>query len=103
MANNIGLNGTTQAYYGSICILIAGIFDLLDGMVARWLGVTSAIGKDLDSLSGYCIFWCSAFDDINENAMGILYATTQCHGSFHVKHVSCIFTGLLWCFTFSTF
>lgn len=50
------ISGTTQAYYGSICILIAGIFDLLDGMVARWLGVTSAIGKDLDSLSDIVSF-----------------------------------------------
>jgi CDP-diacylglycerol---serine O-phosphatidyltransferase len=50
------ISGTTQAYYGSICILIAGICDLLDGMVARWLGVTSNIGKDLDSLSDIVSF-----------------------------------------------
>jgi CDP-diacylglycerol--serine O-phosphatidyltransferase len=48
--------GTTQAYYGSLFILIAGILDLLDGMVARWLGVTSAIGKDLDSLADVVTF-----------------------------------------------
>lgn len=50
------ISGTTQAYYGSLCIVLAGICDLLDGMVARWLGVTSAIGKDLDSLADIVSF-----------------------------------------------
>jgi CDP-diacylglycerol--serine O-phosphatidyltransferase len=50
------ISGTTQAYYGSLCILLAGLCDLLDGMVARWLGVTSAIGKDLDSLADVVSF-----------------------------------------------
>ena len=45
------VSGTTQAYYGSLCILVAGFFDLFDGMVARWLGVCSPLGKDLDSLA----------------------------------------------------
>lgn len=48
--------GTSQAYYGSLFILIAGVLDLLDGMVARWLGVTSLIGKDLDSLADVVTF-----------------------------------------------
>lgn len=50
------ISGTTQAYYGSICILVAGLLDVLDGLVARWLGVTSAIGKDLDSLADVVSF-----------------------------------------------
>ena len=50
------VSGTPMAYYGSICILLAGICDLLDGMVARWLGVSSAIGKDLDSLADVVSF-----------------------------------------------
>ena len=50
------VSGTTQAYYGSICILVAGIFDLFDGMVARWLGVSSPLGKDLDSLADIVSF-----------------------------------------------
>lgn len=50
------VSGTTQAYYGSICILLAGVCDLLDGMVARWLRVTSNIGKDLDSLADVVSF-----------------------------------------------
>ncbi len=50
------ISGTTQAYYGSICILIAAICDLFDGMVARWLGVSSPLGKDLDSLADVVSF-----------------------------------------------
>ncbi|MBL7765828.1 MAG: CDP-alcohol phosphatidyltransferase family protein [Chitinophagaceae bacterium] len=50
------LKGTTQAFYGSLFILLAAIFDLLDGMVARWLGVFSPIGKDLDSLADVVSF-----------------------------------------------
>lgn len=50
------VSGTTQAYYGSICILLAALCDVFDGMTARWLGVTSAIGKDLDSLSDVVSF-----------------------------------------------
>ncbi|MGI9192325.1 MAG: CDP-alcohol phosphatidyltransferase family protein [Chitinophagaceae bacterium] len=47
---------TTQAYYGSIFIAIAALFDLFDGMAARWLGVFSPIGKDLDSLADVVSF-----------------------------------------------
>lgn len=50
------VSGTTQAYYGSVFIFIAAIFDLFDGMVARWLGVHSPIGKDLDSLADVVSF-----------------------------------------------
>ena len=37
-------------------ILVAGIFDFLDGFAARMLKVTSAIGKDLDSLADMVTF-----------------------------------------------
>ena len=50
------VSGTTQAYYGSICILIAALLDVLDGMAARWLGVHSPLGKDLDSLADLVSF-----------------------------------------------
>jgi CDP-diacylglycerol--serine O-phosphatidyltransferase len=50
------VSGTEQAYYGSICIFIAAICDVFDGMVARWLGVHSPIGKDLDSLADVVSF-----------------------------------------------
>lgn len=48
--------GTPQAYYGSLFILLAGTLDLFDGMVARWLGVSSPLGKDLDSLADVVSF-----------------------------------------------
>lgn len=50
------VSGTSQIYYGSLCIFLAGLFDVLDGMVARWLGVHSPIGKDLDSLADVVSF-----------------------------------------------
>lgn len=50
------VNGTTQAYWGSFCLLIAALLDLFDGWVARWLGVSSALGKDLDSLADVVSF-----------------------------------------------
>lgn len=40
----------TDIFWSPMLILIAGVFDLLDGAVARALGVTSPIGKELDSL-----------------------------------------------------
>ena len=48
--------GMEQMYYGSIFIAIAGVCDLLDGMVARALRVFSPIGKDLDSLADIVSF-----------------------------------------------
>ncbi len=50
------ITGTPQAYYGSLFIFIAAVCDLFDGMVARWLGVHSPIGKDLDSLADVVSF-----------------------------------------------
>ena len=50
------VTGTAQAFYGSLFMLAAAVLDLFDGMVARWLGVTSAIGKDLDSLADVVSF-----------------------------------------------
>lgn len=38
------------------CVLISGLFDLFDGMVARALNVKSAIGKELDSLADMISF-----------------------------------------------
>lgn len=37
-------------------ILAGAVADFLDGLVARWLGVTSAIGKELDSLADVVSF-----------------------------------------------
>ena len=38
------------------CIVLAAVFDFFDGLVARALGVTSPIGKDLDSLADVVSF-----------------------------------------------
>ncbi|MBC7554280.1 MAG: CDP-alcohol phosphatidyltransferase family protein [Taibaiella sp.] len=48
--------GTEQLYMGSLFILIAAFFDLLDGFTARALNVFSPIGKDLDSLADMVSF-----------------------------------------------
>jgi CDP-diacylglycerol---serine O-phosphatidyltransferase len=45
------VTATEQAYWGSIFIAIAAIFDVLDGFTARALKIFSPIGKDLDSLA----------------------------------------------------
>jgi len=48
--------GTSQIYLAGFFILLAAFFDLLDGAAARWLGVESPIGKDLDSLADVVSF-----------------------------------------------
>jgi CDP-diacylglycerol---serine O-phosphatidyltransferase len=50
------VTGNASFYWGGIFICIAGVMDFLDGMVARWLGVTTAIGGDLDSLADVVSF-----------------------------------------------
>jgi len=52
----IWITGTQQAWFACIFIFIAAILDLFDGAAARWLGVESAIGKDLDSLADVVSF-----------------------------------------------
>src|SRR5579872_5360865 len=42
-----------------IAIMVAAIFDALDGRVARRLGVTSRFGAELDSLSDFLCFGVS--------------------------------------------
>jgi CDP-diacylglycerol--serine O-phosphatidyltransferase len=48
--------GVQQLQWGGIFIFIAGLFDLLDGFVARALKVFSPIGADLDSLADIVSF-----------------------------------------------
>jgi CDP-diacylglycerol---serine O-phosphatidyltransferase len=45
-----------QFEWAVICIVIAGIFDGLDGRMARFLGGTSKFGAELDSLSDFAAF-----------------------------------------------
>jgi CDP-diacylglycerol---serine O-phosphatidyltransferase len=47
---------SNHEHWAAYCIFIAGVFDFLDGFVARMLKVTSPIGKDLDSLADCVTF-----------------------------------------------
>ena len=56
-----GCIGVVFAFKGDLsaaayAVLLSGIFDFFDGFVARWLGVKSAIGKELDSLADMVSF-----------------------------------------------
>ena len=53
-AIRFGLQG--QMNLAVIAIIVAAIFDALDGRVARRLGVTSRFGAELDSLSDFLCF-----------------------------------------------
>jgi len=53
-AIRFGLQG--QFRMAVIAVLVAAIFDALDGRVARRLGVTSRFGAELDSLSDFLCF-----------------------------------------------
>ncbi|MFY0252318.1 CDP-diacylglycerol--serine O-phosphatidyltransferase [Chitinophaga sp. 30R24] len=43
-------------YWASTLVVLAGIFDFFDGMVARLLGVQGPMGKELDSLADVVTF-----------------------------------------------
>lgn len=45
-----------QYHYAVAMIVLGAVFDFFDGMVARALGVSSAIGKELDSLADVVTF-----------------------------------------------
>ena len=45
-----------QYHYAVLLIVIGAVFDFFDGMVARALGVSSPIGKELDSLADVVTF-----------------------------------------------
>ena len=56
-----GCMATGAAFYGNyqwavLMIIIGAVFDFFDGMVARALGVSSNIGKELDSLADIVTF-----------------------------------------------
>ncbi len=46
----------TQLEMAAFCIVVAAVLDFLDGFLARLLGVSSAIGKQLDSLADLISF-----------------------------------------------
>jgi CDP-diacylglycerol---serine O-phosphatidyltransferase len=43
-------------YWASFLVLLAGVFDFLDGLAARWLKIQSPFGKELDSLADVISF-----------------------------------------------
>ena len=56
-----GCMATGAAFYGNYVwalamIVLGAVFDFFDGMVARLLGVSSPIGKELDSLADVVTF-----------------------------------------------
>lgn len=52
----IYLVSQSKLEWASICILIGAGFDFLDGMIARLLGVSGEMGKQLDSLADMVTF-----------------------------------------------
>lgn len=45
-----------HVYYACGLVFVAGVFDVLDGRIARWRQKTSAIGRELDSLADIISF-----------------------------------------------
>lgn len=45
-----------EPQWAAWCVVLAAVFDFFDGLVARALGVSSPIGKDLDSLADVISF-----------------------------------------------
>jgi CDP-diacylglycerol--serine O-phosphatidyltransferase len=43
-------------YWASGLVILAGVLDFFDGLVARWLGIQSPMGKELDSLADVVSF-----------------------------------------------
>ncbi|RAI98417.1 CDP-diacylglycerol--serine O-phosphatidyltransferase [Chitinophaga skermanii] len=54
--NDYKVISPAPVYWASILVVLAGVFDLFDGMVARWLKVSSPLGKELDSLADVVSF-----------------------------------------------
>jgi CDP-diacylglycerol---serine O-phosphatidyltransferase len=52
----VSINGNSNLFWGALFIGFAGLCDWLDGAAARWLGVESPLGADLDSLSDVVSF-----------------------------------------------
>lgn len=96
------VSGTTQAYYGSLFIFMAAVFDLFDGMVARWLGVQSPIGKDLDSLADVVSFGVAPSMIIFKMLWAAYMAKPHAMDVSMIAG-SCIFIGLFWSPAFGTF
>jgi CDP-diacylglycerol---serine O-phosphatidyltransferase len=49
-------NGTQHIYFACALVLMALVFDVLDGRIARWRQKSSAMGRELDSLADVISF-----------------------------------------------
>ena len=47
----VSVGGVSKIYAVGVVLLLAGIFDVLDGRVARWRHSASPLGRELDSLA----------------------------------------------------
>lgn len=56
LAVNEHSNKPNYIFYSSLLVMLAALTDRLDGKVARMLGATSELGKELDSLSDLISF-----------------------------------------------
>jgi CDP-diacylglycerol---serine O-phosphatidyltransferase len=50
------ITNPAPVYWASALVVLAGLFDFLDGLVARWLQLQSPFGKELDSLADVISF-----------------------------------------------
>lgn len=67
-------------FWSPLVIVLGAVFDLFDGMVARMLKATSAIGKDLDSLADLVSFGVAPaylfFHHVTDQSIAALIAVT---------------------------
>ena len=58
LSGTIGIVAVLDGHWmaGFILMITAAVFDFFDGMVARLLGVSSPVGKELDSLADMVSF-----------------------------------------------
>lgn len=56
MMTYLKTNDVLHVYFACILVVVALIFDVLDGRIARWRQKTSAMGRELDSLADIISF-----------------------------------------------
>lgn len=83
--------------YSSLCLLVGAICDVFDGAIARWLGVKSDFGKELDSLADAVSFGIApAF---------LLYHHIFAYSSFspYISTVACVILAVFACLRLAKF
>lgn len=96
-ANGIfGILAIILAFFGrlemsAICLIMAMVFDFFDGFTARLMGITSPIGKDLDSLADMISFGLAPgmlmFMTMELRLNGNLSAVYQKYHTFNLHHL----------------